>query len=406
MAKLIILGQDKEPEWTENERKVMNIIFNYSKEQYGDLLQGAEWDVFYHLTPMREGILNWYPFQDNCEVLELSAGFGALTDFFCRTVGRVTVWEPSIQRAEGIIKRCEEYDNLTVLAGELQEDAIRHTYDYVFVERALNGAEEIEKVIESFSPFVKKNGKFIFLCENRFGMKYWCGMPDPVLNQPFAGIRGRNDCEMLTRSKLVGILEESNVISDWKLYYPFPDHKLPQAIYSDLYLPKTSIRDRVIPYYPTKGREGLVCLENEITDQLIENGVFSIFSNSFLVECSKMKFEQNIIFAALSTDRGKEHGFATIITTRDTVQKKILYPEGRGSLELIHRNNQELLEHGVNCVGEIYNGNFIEMPYVKEESLIEYLKYLYLHNPKEIETVFENHRERSDTNDDICRQSG
>lgn len=390
MAELIILGQSKEPEWTENERKVMDIIFNHAKEQYGNLLQGAEWDVFYQLSSMREGIVNWYPFQDNCEVLEVSAGFGALTDFFCRTVRKVTVWESSLQRAECIIKRCEEYGNLTVLAGELRKGAIKRTYDYVFVEKAINTKDDVENIIEKFFPFLKETGRLIFVCENRFGMKYWCGMPDPVSNRPFTGIRGRDGDAILTKSELIEILESSKIISDWNFYYPFPDYKLPQVIYSDRYLPKTSIRDRVIPYYPTRDRDGLVCLENEISDQLIKNGAFSIFSNSFLIECGKMQFEQEIIFAALSTDRGKEHGFATVITSHDMVQKRILYPEGRDGLELLHRNNQELLKHGINCVKEVYNGNFIEMPCVRERSLIEYLKYLYLHNPGAVEAVFDH----------------
>lgn len=53
--------------------------------------------------------------------------------------------------------------------------------------------------------------------------------------------------DRLTRNNVIEILKDTKEILGWKLYYPAPDEKLPQAIYTDEYLPMKSIRDRVIP---------------------------------------------------------------------------------------------------------------------------------------------------------------
>ena len=129
-------------------------------------------------------------------------------------------------------------------------------------------------------------------------------------------------------------------------------------------------------------RKTLIALEDEISDALIENGVYSVFANSFLVECSKNGQVSQTIFAALSTDRGEEHGFATVIDQDGSVRKKALYTAGKESLELIYNNAKELQKHGIACVEQTINceRNEIQMPYMKSSShLNRYrLKYVIL----------------------------
>lgn len=377
MAELIVLGQEKEERLSEEEQRLRDAILQCPNKKLDAILRDADWELFCQMTPMREGLLNWYPFRKDCEVLEISSGYGALTGVLSRNCKKVTVFESSMSRAECIMRRYEETDNLQILTGEWTQLPGEQQYDYIVVEAAINTKFELEKLLTEVAPFLKEDGKLLFVCTNRFGMKYWCGVPDPVTQKFYAGIRGKKTSDLMTRQELQDALERSEIYKGWHLYYPFPDHKLPQAIYTDQYLPKASVRDRVIPYYPEAERNSLICLENEICDELIANGVFHIFANSFLVECSKKEFSAETRFAALSTDRGKVHGFATVITNHNIVRKQILHPDGRKSLELIHRNQQGLKSHGVGCVDERLLENAIEMPFVKGKTLIEYLKELY-----------------------------
>lgn len=389
MAKLIMLGEQKQRELSENEQKVATLILEHEPEEYGCVLRDSDWEVFYQMSSMREGLLNWYPFSKDCEILEISDGFGALTGLLARMAKELVVLEEKVQRAECIEKRYEYLENLTILTGIGKEIPLERKFDYIVVEKTIDTCFALEQLIEKVYPFLKETGRLLFVCENRFGMKYWCGTPDPVSKQPFAGIRGRAMAGMMNRQELIETLNQNMQIVGWQIYYPFPDHKLVQALYTDGYLPKTSVRDRVIPYYPKEDRRSLVCLENEISDDLIANGVFHVFANSFLVECGKEQFEQEVLFAALSTDRGNENGFATVISNNGTVRKQLLHPDGKRSLEKLYRNQQELRRHGVECVDGILHDNAIEMPFVSGKSLIETLKEMFVHQKEMVEEIFD-----------------
>lgn len=390
MAELIAPGYEAvEENLLDSEKEISSLILDHTKEEYEGALRNAAWDMFHEMSPLREGLLNWYPFEPKSEALEFSDGYGALTGVLCASLRKVTVLEKSDQKAQCIAKRHEECSNLTVIIGDTRFLPTDKKYDYIIVEKAANTRVEMEKLLDAVCPFLKETGRLLFVCENRFGMKYWCGVPDPVRNMPFAGIREDGTGDMLTRNDVLQILEQHPQMIGWNLYYPFPDAKLPQAIYTDKYQPKASVRDRVIPYYTEEQKKSLVCLESEICDDLIANGIFNVFANSFLVECSKHAFESETAFAALSTDRGKEHGFATVITTKDTVQKRVLNSAGKKSLELIYQNGQELIQHDVKCVQQILDESMIEMPFVKGPSLIEYLKQLFLKEPDKVEDVIE-----------------
>lgn len=388
MAELIVLEKDKRI-LSVKEKKIADYILEHSHEVNERTLAEADWDLFYQMSAMREGLLNWYPFEKDSTILQLSDGFGALTGLLARRAGKVSVLESSLQRAECIVKRCEAYSNVVVYAGSNEYLKRDEQFDYIVVEKTICTKQKVEQLIQIAFSCLKEEGKLLFVCENRFGMKYWCGVPHMQEKNPFAGIRGKGENTILTRQELLEVLEQNEQVKGYRVYYPFPDARLPQAIYTDEYLPTASVRDRVIPYYTPEESKSLVCLENEISDALIANGVFHIFANAFLVECGKKEIEKKTIFAALSTDRGKEHGFATVISAEGTVQKKVLHANGEKSLKLIHQNQQELKAHGVCCVEEVLLDDAIEMPYIKGKTLIEYLKEIFSRDVKQVEKIFD-----------------
>ncbi len=385
-----IMRESKMPEQgAATEQRLVSWIMEHDTEEYEILLRDADWEVFYQLSPMRESLFNWYPFSKECSILQFSDGFGALTGVLSRAGKELVVLEKNGIRAQCIEKRWEKEKNLTVLAGTEELLAPGRTFDYIIVEKAVNTSAEMEAWIGRVWRFLKETGRLLFVCRNRFGMKYWCGAPDPVFGQPFAGIRKQERMGRMNYKELMDSLDSIPEVMGWQLYALFPDDRLPQAVYTDKYPPKKSIRDRVIPYYLEKERESLVCLENEISDSLAESGLFPAFANAFLVECAKEVFEGETLFAALSTDRGKEHGFATVICNHGKVLKKMLWPQGRKGLRQMHKNHQEMTRHGVECVREIFTEDAVEMPLIADRPLIEHLKDLFFHQKKDVEKIFD-----------------
>lgn len=368
-------------------KQVEDFFLGKKMGNYKECLQNASWDTFCEMSVMREGLLNWYNFRKGSKVLLISNGYGALVDLLCRNTAEVTVLEPVSFRAECIRERCGEYRNLIVTEDWSGQNSCRKSYNYIIIEQSVRTQQELRELLKKYMPLLSKKGQLLFVCENRLGMRYWCGTPDPLTGEPFAGIREKDKAERLTHREISDILNHTDTVAKWKLYYPAPDEKLPQAIYTDEYLPRVSIRDRVISYYTE--RKSLVAVEDDFCDALIANGVYHIFANSYLVECSNEEDVSNVIFAALSTDRGYEHGFATVITAEGKVMKRSLHSKGWKSLAEICKNAENLLVRGVPCVQQTLSGNAIEMPYIEAPTLIDYLKQNFEMLPEKVEEIFD-----------------
>ena len=56
------------------------------------------WPVLYHLSPVRQNILEWYDFEENADVLEVGAGCGAITGVLSRKANHVDCVDLSERR--------------------------------------------------------------------------------------------------------------------------------------------------------------------------------------------------------------------------------------------------------------------------------------------------------------------
>ena len=237
--------------------------------------------------------------------------------------------------------------------------------------------------------FLVPTGKMLISVENRFGIRYFCGEADKFTGQAFSGINhypfGSNGYSF-DKQELTSIIEDAGLIYH-KFYYPLPDYVLPQVIYSEEYIPLSSVKERVIPYYHQKN--SLMACEVDLYDDLVRNGVLDFFSNSFLVECGKNTDFCDVIYAAMTTDRGEEAGFATTIHNNERVRKIALYNKGKEKIEYVYQNILNLQKRGISCIPHILNGNYVEMPFVKDNPLSEELRRLVRDNPEEFISVFD-----------------
>ena len=106
----------------EVEKDIINFLKEYGENGYKTIFsKDISWPVFYHITPIRKNILNWYPFKDNSEVLEIGAGMGAITGVLCDKAYKVTSVELSKQRASAIMERCKDKENLEIIVGNFND---------------------------------------------------------------------------------------------------------------------------------------------------------------------------------------------------------------------------------------------------------------------------------------------
>lgn len=355
------------------DRKIVDYI-NNSKEEYPDsMLENCDsWEVFYHLSSMRKSILNWYEFYPQANVLEIGAGFGAVTGVLCDNCRHVTAVEKDPVRASAISRRFKRRNNLEIIVADINDFQCPDKYDYIVMIGAFEkvccrgGKEKCDEVLNKFCGWLNPGGKLLFTANNRAGIKNLCGYMVEADMDSFEGVNSESYFYIDELRKLV----EKIKVQKYKIFYPLPDYKLTQAVYTDEFPPKGNIGDRVIPYYPYNRKRYID--DVKLSEKLIENDMFSFFSDTFLLECSVDEQVSDIIFAAVSTDRGEEHGFATIIKQNEVI-KKTLSSYGTAALLDAYHNCQNLKERGISIVPQRWQNKEIVMPRIREQSAMNQL---------------------------------
>lgn len=364
-------------------RVIADYIDRYPGGYYDEYLsEENDFQVWYQLSELRTGLFSWYSFGENANVLEIGAGAGALTGLLCDKCACVAATERSPVRARMLAKRWQEKDNLTVYAGEWSQIGFGQRFDHILLtgilERAAGGALEADKYVsylQKIGSLLTEDGKILAAVENRFGLRYFCGVPEPHTNRAFDGInhfRKGTKGYSFSKKELEDIVAKAG-FPFCKFYYPLPDYKLPQMIYTDSYLPRKNLKERLLPYYLRN--DTLVASEQELYNDVIDNGVFPFFSNSFLVEFGKRDNPCDTVYAAVSTDRGKERSYATVISSGGRVRKIPLHDEGRENAQLLYAHMEDLQRHQIPVVPhrQLADGS-LELPFVSGLTLSDYIK--------------------------------
>ena len=282
---------------------ILQYTKNYSEDKMADVFKNdMRWPVFYHLTNIRKNIIHWYPMKKNASVLEIGAGMGAITSTLCEKAERVVCVELSKRRATAIANRNQTRENLEIIVGNLNDVELNEKFDYITLVGVLEYANlytytenPYVDFLNSIQKFLKKDGKLLIAIENKFGMKYFAGAPEDHSGIRYDGSIGypkKNRSAMtFGKQELKNLLAEVG-LKHTKFYYPLPDYKLPNIVFSDDYLPnEKTIQDYMVYYY-----EGTKIEFDEklAYQQAIQNGVFDIFANSFFVEASSQKIKTKV----------------------------------------------------------------------------------------------------------------
>ncbi len=255
--------------------------------------RNISWPLFYHFSQDRENILSWYPFDEKKDILEIGSGCGAITGSLCKASKSVTCIELSKRRSLINANRHREFSNLEIIVGNFYDIAskLNTKYDYI----TLIGVFEYSKLyIPTDNPYVdflnmlknllKPGGKIFIAIENRFGLKYFAGCREDHSGVLFDGLEGycsSNVAKTFSKSEWENLLK-NNGFNDYYFYYPYPDYKLPLAIYSQDYLPSGT--DLVHNHLNFDRDRYSLFDEDSVWKSMDGTKDFEFFSNSFLIE--------------------------------------------------------------------------------------------------------------------------
>ena len=201
-------------------------------------LDELSFPVIYHLSPLRENILNWYRFKENADILEVGAGCGAITGLLCERAKSVVSVDISPRRSRINYLRHKAYENLRIVVGNVNRIEFDKKFDYIIINGVLEyaalfmeGKTPHKDFLVNLRKYLKTDGKIIIAIENKLGIKYFAGSPEDHTNEYFTGINGYVNTPVKTfgKAELEALLRECG-LKHCRFYYPYPDYKFPEEI--------------------------------------------------------------------------------------------------------------------------------------------------------------------------------
>lgn len=274
------------------EDELLEIARNLSPLEFEQAIEEKKsWPVLYHLSGQRENIVEWIPMEKSARVLEVGSGCGAITGALARKADSVTCVDLSKKRSLINAYRHSDCENVTIHVGNFKdiEPDLADDYDYIcligvfeYGQSYIGGDTPFEDFLKILLPHLGKDGRIIIAIENKYGLKYFAGCKEDHLGTYFSGIENYAEgggVRTFSRRGLERIFKACGV-AEWHFYYPYPDYKFMTTLYSDAYLPgkgelsnnrRNFDRDRMLLFD-----------EKYAFDGLVEDGLFSVFSNSYL----------------------------------------------------------------------------------------------------------------------------
>lgn len=310
------------------EQEILEIAKKYSPLEFPKIIEERKsWPILYHLSELRENIVDWLPMDKNMKVLEVGSGCGAITGALARNAGEVTCIDLSKQRSLINAYRHADCDNVTIHVGNFQdiEPVLPCDYDYVcligvfeYGQSYIGGETPFEDFYKIIKKHVKKGGKLVIAIENKFGLKYWAGCREDHLGTFFSSIEDYPEgggVRTFSRKGLEDIFKKCGE-KDYSFYYPYPDYKFMTTLFSDKRLPMVGeLSDNLRNF----DRDRMVLFdEKNAFDSLIKEGMFPFYSNSYMVVIGE---KPELTYCRYSNDRSWETCIKTEIVEEDGVKK-------------------------------------------------------------------------------------
>ncbi|MCI5874723.1 MAG: hypothetical protein PUJ55_13440 [Clostridiales bacterium] len=268
--------------------ELYDIIRQHGDEGYENIIsEKSSYPYLYHLSGIRQNLIDWIPMNKDMCVLERNPECGALTGKLLEKAGAVTCVAEDAQRA-GIIKARNETTEgtLTILSEpDFLTASCLEKYDVILIVGSFyRFKEELVRLRQQLKP----NGRLIVADANRLGLKFFAGCREEYRGTYFSGVEGyENEQDIVvsprcyTKGEYTKCLKEAG-FAECKFYYPYPDYKFPNCIYSDEWLPREGeLMDNRRNF---EGDRLQFFDERKVYDTFLKEGVFETFSNSYLIE--------------------------------------------------------------------------------------------------------------------------
>ena len=323
------------------EDELLDIVKTLPPEEYVKVVEERNnWPILYHLSPLRQNIIEWIPMRKDAKVLEVGSGCGAVTGALAGKAGSVTCVDLSKKRSQINAYRNRQCDNITIHVGNFKdiEPELPRDFDFIFLigvfeygQSYIGGNTPYHDFLKILLPHLAPGGRLVIAIENKYGLKYFAGCKEDHLGTYFSGIEnyaGGGGVRTFSRNGLEQIFESCGV-EKYQFYYPYPDYKFMTTLYSDARQPG---RGELVNNARNFDRDRMQLFdEKDAFDGIAEDELFSVFSNSILAVVGD-GFDTE--FVRYSNERAPQYAIRTEIG-RDSTGERVVrkYPFGSAARE-------------------------------------------------------------------------
>lgn len=311
------------------EDELLEAARNNERKDFRKLIEkNPKWPYLYHFSPIRENIVTWLPIKESDSILEVGGGMGAVTNALCRMGKEVDCIDLSYKRLNVNAERNKDMDNLNIRVGNFTDiEPKLPKYDWIMLigvfEYAIsymNSDNPFEDFLRILLKHLKEGGRLVIAIENRTGLKYFAGCKEDHTSDFYSGIEGYakgGQVRTFSRNGLERIFKAVG-IEEYKFFYPYPDYKLPNAIFSDSRLPGIGeLKDNIRNFDQDRL---LLFDENKAFDAIVEENLFPVFSNSYEVVIGP---DPKVDYCKYSFDRSDKYCVYTVIKEDENRVKKV-----------------------------------------------------------------------------------
>ena len=290
-----------------------------------------------NLENIRTNIINWYPFEKESTILEIGNNCEEITKF--------------------LETKCKKVISIENIEKEINEE-----FDYCLINNAEERKETFQELLKYANAKMKQTGTILLTIDNKLGLQN--------LN---ASIEYQKQKQ--TKSKIEKYAKQTK-FKNIKFYYPLPNYKLTNVIFTDKHTPSSESLQRDLTLYDNE--KIIVFDERKTFIDIVEEEpkLFKYFANSYLVEISN-KPDNEIEFISFGNSRKEKYRMKTIMK-KDIVEKYPISEKETAHLERIKKNIEILKKLGLNVLDESKEDH-IESKIVREvktfdKILAEYAK--------------------------------
>lgn len=271
-------------------------------------------------------------------------------------------------------------------------EELQGEYDYLILTEAFEKAgswfgkeDPYEAILKSCKAHLAPEGHLILAVDNPLGLTFFAGSKDPFTGKYFEGVEGYPNFPGIrgfSQKSLENLVRKAGFLGV-RTYYPYPDYHYMTAMYSKEWLPSPGELKGELRNFQEERIQ--LFQEGKAYDQIIQEGRFPEFSNSYLLDLTEKEQQgEALLYVKYSVERDTKFRIRTEIIKdpqgKLTVRKVPVGEDAKAHVEGLQKIEKALKsryeEAGIAVNTCHWNDNFAEFEFLSGDSLEQQLDAL------------------------------